>query len=185
MCPMRWLSILSGVLCLVSVLLWIPSYSTGDRLEVEYVREDHKVAPLLSVFTFHGGLFLTDERANPGRWTYDSVRFSSRKIYGPRSPLFLVHFQWRMPSTVIVEEADDYLCFTTTAPLWLFALVFMIGSAPWPLVALSRLRRRRAARCTQCGYDLTGNVSGSCPECGEALDSARRKWPHSKAVKKG
>lgn len=26
--------------------------------------------------------------------------------------------------------------------------------------------RRRHGRCTQCGYDLTGNVSGVCPECG-------------------
>ena len=23
-------------------------------------------------------------------------------------------------------------------------------------------------RCRACGYDLTGNVSGKCPECGEA-----------------
>ena len=22
-------------------------------------------------------------------------------------------------------------------------------------------------RCRSCGYDLTGNVSGNCPECGE------------------
>ena len=28
------------------------------------------------------------------------------------------------------------------------------------------LRRRREGRCRQCGYDLTGNVSGVCPECG-------------------
>ena len=26
--------------------------------------------------------------------------------------------------------------------------------------------RRRAGRCLHCGYDLTGNVSGICPECG-------------------
>ena len=25
----------------------------------------------------------------------------------------------------------------------------------------------RFNRCTKCGYDLTGNVSGRCPECGE------------------
>ena len=38
--------------------------------------------------------------------------------------------------------------------------------------AASRRRCRRAARmasghCGKCGYDLTGNVSGRCPECGE------------------
>lgn len=30
-----------------------------------------------------------------------------------------------------------------------------------------RSRRLVAGRCTECGYDLTGNVSGTCPECGE------------------
>ena len=24
-------------------------------------------------------------------------------------------------------------------------------------------------RCRKCGYDLTGNVSGVCPECGERI----------------
>ena len=27
-------------------------------------------------------------------------------------------------------------------------------------------RRRRAGCCAKCGYNLTGNVSGRCPECG-------------------
>ena len=37
---------------------------------------------------------------------------------------------------------------------------------------LSR-RRKRLARglCPGCGYDLTGNLSGVCPECGEARAS--------------
>ncbi|UCE58114.1 MAG: hypothetical protein JSU63_11775 [Phycisphaerales bacterium] len=31
---------------------------------------------------------------------------------------------------------------------------------------LRRRRRRRKGLCIVCGYDLTGNVSGKCPECG-------------------
>jgi hypothetical protein len=34
-------------------------------------------------------------------------------------------------------------------------------------------RRRRAGRCIRCGYNLTGNNNGICPECGE-LDSDRQ-----------
>ena len=30
-----------------------------------------------------------------------------------------------------------------------------------------RSDRRRKGLCLSCGYDLTGNVSGVCPECGE------------------
>ncbi len=29
-------------------------------------------------------------------------------------------------------------------------------------------RRRRTETCLNCGYNLTGNVSGVCPECGKA-----------------
>lgn len=31
---------------------------------------------------------------------------------------------------------------------------------------LRRYRRRRKGLCLKCGYNLTGNTSGRCPECG-------------------
>lgn len=31
---------------------------------------------------------------------------------------------------------------------------------------------RKSPRCGKCNYDLTGNVSGRCPECGRPLDPA-------------
>ena len=34
---------------------------------------------------------------------------------------------------------------------------------PW------RRRPSRRGVCARCGYDLTGNTSGTCPECGEPL----------------
>ena len=52
-------------------------------------------------------------------------------------------------------------------PMWsLFALLAM-----YPTIAIIRgpLRRRRRQKqglCIQCGYDLKGNVTGVCPECG-------------------
>ena len=54
-------------------------------------------------------------------------------------------------------------------PTWFVALATAILPVAW----LRRERRRRlrafrAARacCLACGYDLTGNISGVCPECG-------------------
>jgi hypothetical protein len=35
-------------------------------------------------------------------------------------------------------------------------------------------RRRRKGLCTECGYDLTGNVSGKCPECGVHVNPKAR-----------
>lgn len=43
--------------------------------------------------------------------------------------------------------------------------------------ALSRFVRRTRycpGRCDRCGYDLTGNVSGVCPECGKPVDDGVR-----------
>lgn len=34
---------------------------------------------------------------------------------------------------------------------------------------IRRYLRRRGGYCATCGYDLTGNTSGVCPECGESI----------------
>ena len=52
-------------------------------------------------------------------------------------------------------------------PIWLPLVLF----TAYPTLAfirgpLRRHRRRKRGLCVRCGYDLTGNVSGVCPECG-------------------
>lgn len=54
---------------------------------------------------------------------------------------------------------------TVTCPLW---LLFILVAAP-TLALWYRDRRPPPGHCQSCGYDLTGNTSGRCPECGEAL----------------
>jgi hypothetical protein len=72
--------------------------------------------------------------------------------------------------------------------LWHRQLDVPVGSAPhWSVVAATalpplawfgmvlrraRLRRRRQRRglCRRCGYDLTGNMSGQCSECGQPVE---------------
>ena len=53
---------------------------------------------------------------------------------------------------------------------WIPAAIF--GAAAYVLARpLLRARhRRREGRCMTCGYDLTGNESGVCPECGTAVE---------------
>ena len=58
-------------------------------------------------------------------------------------------------------------------PHWLFAAVAALAPA-WRLRHALRSRRRLAAgRCPACGYDLTGNTSGVCPECGTTCRGTR------------
>jgi hypothetical protein len=58
-------------------------------------------------------------------------------------------------------------------PTWLLALAF--GLLPGIRLARAANRYRlaqqswRKGKCLTCGYDLTGNVSGTCPECGTAV----------------
>jgi len=60
------------------------------------------------------------------------------------------------------------------APFWLAAAPFWLAGLAALLMALQAVRDERALRlapphCSRCGYDLTGNLSGTCPECGYTL----------------
>jgi hypothetical protein len=60
-------------------------------------------------------------------------------------------------------------------PCWMLvailASVSLLVSIRW-----RARRRRRASRgmCIQCGYDLRGNISGVCPECGCATGGVQK-----------
>ena len=47
-------------------------------------------------------------------------------------------------------------------PLW----IPLVASCAATLVWCHRVRPIPFGHCQRCGYDLTGNVSGTCPECG-------------------
>ncbi len=49
-------------------------------------------------------------------------------------------------------------------PFWFLLLLFGI-----PTLIVWRWDRHRAGHCRSCRYDLTGNVSGVCPECGNEV----------------
>ena len=60
-----------------------------------------------------------------------------------------------------------------SAPRWVFtaatdglAALILAGPGVALAVWLARRPRPRPGRCAGCGYDLTGNTSGRCPECG-------------------
>jgi hypothetical protein len=53
-------------------------------------------------------------------------------------------------------------------PCW--SLVILFGILPSLWVSKNRKRRNRnTAECLACGYNLTGNSSGVCPECGHEI----------------
>ena len=47
-------------------------------------------------------------------------------------------------------------------PLWIPAVILAVATVFW----WRRDRRHPSGHCQHCGYNLTGNQSGICPECG-------------------
>ena len=52
-----------------------------------------------------------------------------------------------------------------SVPHWFLTLIFALLPALW-LFKWNKRRKLGLNACHSCGYDLTGNESGVCPECG-------------------
>ena len=62
---------------------------------------------------------------------------------------------------------DDPQISLITVPMWM--VLCLVGP---PTAWLWHLDRRPAPGKCRCGYDLTGNTSGKCPECGQISATA-------------
>ncbi|UCC32456.1 MAG: hypothetical protein JSU86_09275 [Phycisphaerales bacterium] len=84
---------------------------------------------------------------------------------GPRLPVFDGFDQKTGRLTIGISRTHRLQC-----SIWLFPALF----APYPTLAfirgpVRRYRRRKLGLCVKCGYNLTGNLSGVCPECGKMI----------------
>lgn len=95
---------------------------------------------------------------------------------GDRRPWLILGIgQWFLLGvfTLMTAAWIEYAWELLTAPGGLRSLSSVEFWAPLPFVVIPLLllwqpARRRPPRgcCLNCGYNLTGNVSGACPECG-------------------
>jgi len=122
-------------------------YATPGILQIRYEAPDQRR------FNFLGrGL---------GRRVY--IQSTSKRGFGE------FRFFRRVYSIPLGARNTTVSILSVRVPLWAGSVLF----AAYPSVAfirgpLRRWRRRRRGCCIACGYNLTGNVSGVCPECGEA-----------------
>jgi hypothetical protein len=63
-----------------------------------------------------------------------------------------------------------YLDGYCSLPGW---MILLVGAAPTGWLWWRDHRRIPPGDCRKCGYNLTGNASGRCPECGEAVPRGR------------
>jgi hypothetical protein len=83
---------------------------------------------------------------------------------------------WIISGTLINAAFDAAMVMgLVMGPLPIIAITAGIGMFIAALHVVGRraslkLRFTRNPVCLSCGYDLTGNLSGRCPECGRAVD---------------
>ena len=78
----------------------------------------------------------------------------------------------------IVQRSEHTTNFATLVrewaiPLWSLALVFAIYPTLFALGARRKRKRISTGHCPSCNYNLTGNTSGICPECGTPCPSKK------------
>jgi hypothetical protein len=160
---MRKISVFCILLSAMLVLLWVRSYSACHEIRVLYrVCEDGTPSPCVKLWTWRGELRLS-EVWPAGYYSYAQVECVNRRVpFSTVTPgdIFPVRFEWQRH-----DVAGLGTFFEASVPIWCFAAALIVV----PMLDLLRYRWRRGrgiGGCERCGYDLTGNVSGRCPECG-------------------
>jgi hypothetical protein len=146
------LATLSLTVCLCGVVVWGRSYGVGHQVQVGWGARSVWV-------NSEGGSFAVATMLRPERHGFRLTWGSYAKRTGAAAAVRrLWHF----------GRAPQVGAFDVVVPQWVVPAV--LGPLPAArIVRWRRLRRRPPTNtCGGCGYDLTGNVSGVCPECGKA-----------------
>jgi hypothetical protein len=154
--PRRWPYLLAPIVLAIILLLWARSYLP-----------DHSIIRLhrghVALFFASGSAAQRFDPASVGYFgTFDAISYCHRVAQTNNYPAGnIAGFEW------ISIGRSDYLC-VLLIPFWAVALP-ALGASIWSWLAYRRRRDRdRPGHCNACGYDLKGNLSGVCPECGAA-----------------
>jgi len=144
---------LFACVAVVFVLAWGWIASAGGSRSIYLSRDATENASAM--------VFLHDGAIRVSHWWFNPqprpVNVFTKAFLG-----FGIHFE-----NAITPQGKTLIIQRFWVPIWFGILVFMLP----PLFALWRgpLRRRRRHReglCPRCGYNLAGNISGECTECG-------------------
>ncbi|MBN1489052.1 MAG: hypothetical protein JXA69_03975 [Phycisphaerae bacterium] len=128
-----------------------------------------------------------------GRWatkTIDEPQPNDRSVYPEQEIARLSDWAWAAVNFVVLLAVAPFLIGVfwalyspSTFPPFSFAWLLVLLSAANALLSVRYRRRRRRKKierqreerrtrglCPRCEYNLTGNVSGVCSECGEVID---------------
>ena len=165
----RWLfnfaAAISLVLCLGTAALWVRSESASTRI----------ISRRGWMYADMAGGFLVQTLSDPTNKYLPLIDGSDQNTpLGVAGKQLYRKLGWLLPGVS--------LYWGESAPPSPPVRVIVVQMDYWPLVLLwailplwagvRRIRpiiRQQIGRCIVCGYDLTGNASGTCPECGTPI----------------
>jgi hypothetical protein len=180
-------SCVSFLLFAASAMLWVRSYWMSYVLSVNWLDSESKPAGDHTIRIWNGGAlmevgrlggptwqFQTDDatpQAQPRRITCTSVPVFPYDSYARGIPS---RFGFGRGSYAYVAGIGPGMNRLGTRSVFIVPLgvgTSLTAGLPvvWGWCWMIRRRRIRGG-CGACGYDLTGNVSGVCPECGTAVE---------------
>jgi hypothetical protein len=171
---------LSLLLCLLAAILWLRSKDVEDYsvwrsfdrhdpsametrtywliygdggIQFSYMRNRHQVDPK-SVFAGDNGFL---------HYTHEPPEYPESTFDGSETSVGGYGFIYMTMPDALVSRAN-WAGWSITSPLWAWVLVFAILPAVHVWVRHRKRSMRLHGLCAKCGYNLTGNVSGNCPE---------------------
>ncbi len=151
------------VVCILILLMWgLTTATLKKTLFVVTCRGD-----TTSLRIDQGGVFLFDTFMPTARRGWGVGEYP-----GPGSGSWSYRFGFQLPRVHrgLVQDPDwPGPSWIVYLPLWLPFVVLAIPTAF--LFWRDNRRRYSPGHCRSCGYNLTGNESGVCPECGLKVES--------------
>ncbi|HSZ55790.1 MAG TPA: hypothetical protein VK797_09025 [Tepidisphaeraceae bacterium] len=158
----------------ISLLLFVATVGVWMR---SYWRTDSLVATRdLRIFSFdsqRGTLTFFSARAFPPyrlsdqrRWTLQLVHELTVVDYRPREPLTIPNRLGFAIQAVTwhLETEPMFVAQNVTVPDWTVCMA--LAALPTMLAIKNFRHKRKRGCCRVCSYNLTGNTSGVCAECG-------------------
>ena len=159
-------AIVSLTLCILTMALWARSYWIIDSFDWDrpYAR--------LGISSFRGSLWW-----NHIRYTKtDRIRFSRGPGYhrdraagipadGAPAIWSFAGFRWVNYNLNLKPAGTGIVVQALRIPDWPLTSATLILPVLWLVSRRAAIRPPRG-HCRTCGYNLTGNTSGVCPECG-------------------
>ncbi len=127
---------------------------------------------------YEGVLTIPDSPPDPAIAKWLDRRSLAYRKHNPARHLGFCGARIRWVSTKTGQWSMDALL-----PLWMPIVLF--GGLTALAIATGPLRRawrRRHGLCESCTYNLTGNISGICPECGKQIRTSQAVSPPDTAI---